>query len=362
MQLTPYKNDIIRFLRLVGFGLAVAYCGMVGLTGAIDLATPAAAQSGTVSPPPEPGPEAGRVPGHTQGNVSDTQFWRQIRRGEAGAVTVPQAEAGVLIQSQGEEWRAIRNGPLSTYGAWILFGVIGAAALYFVVRGRIRIAAGRSGRRMTRFSLTQRVTHWFVAVLFVLLGITGLVILYGKYVLIPVFGAAAFGVIASAAIEAHNLFGPLFILAIVALFVIFVRGNGYHLRDVEWFVRLGGFFGGHVRTGRYNAGEKSWFWAAVLLGLLLSASGLALDFSNFFGVRQNLQLANLVHGTSALLFIGFGLAHIYIGTIGMEGALEAMTRGDVDTNWAKEHHEIWHDELAATGAGDNPGSSEEVRT
>lgn len=349
-------------LRLVGVVFAVAFCGTVGLTGAIGLGNPAAAQSGTVQPPREPGPAAGRVPGQTQGNVSDAEFWRQIRRGVAGTVTTPQAEAGILIQSDGELWRSIRNGPLSTYGAWVLFGVIGAAGLFFAIRGRIRISKGRSGRRMTRFSVTQRVTHWFAGVLFVLLGITGLIILYGKYVLIPVVGAAAFGVIASAALEAHNLFGPLFILAIVALFVVFVRGNGYRLIDVDWFVRLGGFFGGHVRTGRYNAGEKSWFWVAVLLGLLLSVSGLALDFPHFFGIRQNLQLANLVHSTSALLFIGFGLAHIYLGTIGMEGALEAMTRGDVDTNWAKEHHEIWHDELAASGAGENPGSSKEVRT
>jgi formate dehydrogenase subunit gamma len=357
-----YMNDAFRFLRLIGFALAVAYGGAVGLTGAAGLTHPAAAQASTASPPQAPGPKAGKVPGQTHGNISDAEIWRQIRRGAAGTVTIPQAEAGVLIQSEGEQWRSIRNGPLSTYGSWVLFGVIGAAALYFAVRGRIRIAAGRSGKLMTRFSLTQRVTHWFAGVLFVLLGVTGLILLYGKYVLIPLFGAAAFGVIASAAIEAHNLFGPLFFLSVLALFVVFVRGNGYRLIDLDWFVRLGGFFGGHVRAGRYNAGEKSWFWVAVLLGLVLSASGLALEFPYLIGVRQNLQLANLVHGIAALLFIGFGLAHIYLGTVGMEGALEAMTRGDVDANWAKEHHDIWHDELAASDAAENPGPTKEART
>ncbi|NNG05336.1 MAG: formate dehydrogenase subunit gamma [Inquilinus sp.] len=349
-----YKDDLSRCLRVIGFILGILYCGAVGLTGAVDLAHPAAAQTGTAVPPSEPGPEGGTVPGQTLGSASDAEIWRQIRRGAAGTVTIPQDEAGVLIQSEGEQWRSIRNGPLSTYGSWLLFGAVGVAALYFAIRGRIRIAAGRSGQRMTRFSLTQRVTHWFTGVLFLLLGTTGLILLYGKYVLIPLVGAPAFGAIASAAMQAHNLFGPLFILAILTLFVVFVRGNGFRLIGLGWFLRLGGFFGGHIRTGRYNAGEKSWFWAAVLLGLVLSASGLALEFPYLLGERQDLQLANLVHGIAALLFICGGLAHIYLGTIGMEGALEAMTRGDVDTNWAKEHHDVWHDEMVAPDAAESP--------
>jgi formate dehydrogenase subunit gamma len=179
--------------------LVVTYGTAVALTGAADFVRPAAAESGLEGQAATGSPEAGNVPGQSLGNISDAEIWRRIRGGAPGTVSIPQSEAAVLIQSEGEEWRSIRNGPLTTYGASIVLGVIAFAALYFLARGRIRIAGGRSGRHLVRFTLAQRIIHWFAAVLFVLLGLTGLVLLYGKHVLIPAFGPAAFGAIAAEA-------------------------------------------------------------------------------------------------------------------------------------------------------------------
>lgn len=348
-----------RLFRLtVAFSLLIAagYGGLAALSGAPDLRHPAAAQGGTAPTLATGAPQGGTVPGEVLGSVSDAEIWRQVRRGTAGTVTIPQSEAGVLIQSEGEEWRSIRNGPVTLYGGWLLLGIVGALAAYFAIRGRIRIEGGRSGVDVPRFSLNQRLIHWFAAVLWVLLGVTGLILLYGKHGLIAVLGPAAFGAIASAAMQAHNLFGPLFILAIVGLFFGFVKGNGFRLVDLGWFARAGGFFGGHAHAAHYNAGEKAWFWAAAILGIVLSVSGVVLDFPFLVETRQNLQLANLAHAIGALLFIGFGLAHIYLGTVGMEGALESMTRGHVDANWAREHHDLWAEELGHGPAPAEPAA------
>lgn len=302
------------------------------------------------------GPVAGRVPGDSLGNTSDADFWRAIRQGQPATVSIPDPEAAVLIQSEGETWRNIRNGPLSTIGGWLLVGVIVLVSLYFAIRGRIRIEGGRSGKQIQRFTQMQRVAHWFMATLFVLLGLTGLVILYGRYGLPYVIGKDGFAMLASAALQAHNLFGPLFIASILVMFVTFVRGNGYSLVDLKWLAKLGGFFGGHASSRFYNFGEKNWFWLAMVLGIVLSASGIVLDFPTLLDDRTAQQLANIGHASAALLFIAVGLGHIYLGTIGMEGALEGMTKGDVDENWAKAHHDLWYedamDEEAAKAAAE----------
>lgn len=302
------------------------------------------------------GPATGHVPGESPGNTSDADFWRALRAGRPATLSIPDREAAVLIQSEGETWRNIRNGPISTIGGWLILGVIVIVALYFTIRGRIRIAGGRTGRILTRFTLNQRIAHWITAVLFVLLGGTGLVLLYGRYVVSALTGgmdgtapgSLVFATIASASLQAHNLFGPLFIAAIFMLFVNFVRNNGYNLIDLKWLVRLGGFFGGHAPSRFYNFGEKNWFWLSMLLGIVLSVSGILLEFPILLEDRQWQQLAHIGHAIAALLFIAVGLGHIYLGTVGMEGALEGMTRGEVDENWAKEHHDLWYEE--ATGA------------
>lgn len=305
----------------------------------------------------------------TRGGVSDSGLWEALRFGE-GNVTVSTGgpEAGILVQDTGMLWQQVRYGPLLTYGGYLLLGVLAAVAVFFIVRGRIKIAAGRSGKVIPRFSLTERVIHWFTAILFVLLGVSGLILLFGRTFLIPLIGAEAFGLLASASMQGHNLFGPLFIFAILALFVSFVRGNGFKLVDIKWVLKGGGFLGGHASSHRYNFGEKSWFWFASLCGIVLSVSGVLMLFPTetagfietvvpgVFMERSLMQLANFAHGVAAIAFIAFGIGHIYIGTLGMEGVLEGMTRGVVDENWAKEHHDLWYEEHAAEATTDEVGA------
>lgn len=249
-----------------------------------------------------------------------------------------------------------RGALIVKYGSMILIAIVAIIALYFMLFGRIRIKGGRAGLVIPRFTLIQRVVHWSVALLIVLLSISGLILLVGRDSLIPVMGPEAFAIVASAAMQGHNLFGPLLIPALIAMFVTFVAGNGYRLVDIKWLFKGGGFLGGHASSYKYNFGEKTWFWWAMALGLVVCASGVALLFPEITPGRAFLQLANLAHAAAAVGIIAFAIGHIYLGTIGMEGALEGMTRGTVDTNWAKEHHDLWHDEHVMAATTDTTGA------
>lgn len=357
-----------RFLPLVSilrFQVAIIALMMV-------LAVPVMGHAQSSVRPPNQGTTAAPLgpdmQGGVLGNESDSVIWHDIRKGAPGNVTIPDPNAAVLIQSQGEDWRIYRNDYTTQYGAIVLAAILVILTVFFVIRGRMKIQSGRSGRVIPRFSLVERVVHWFTAILFVLLGLSGLVLLFGRPFLLPLIGPELFGIIASASMQGHNLFGPLFLLAILSLFIVFVRGNGYSWVDLKWVFKAGGFFGGHASSGRYNFGEKSWFWWASICGIAISVTGMMMLFPDHVPgllaqvtdkappARTLMQYANLIHGAAAILFIAFGLGHIYLGTIGMEGALEGMTRGTVDENWAKEHHDLWYEEHVGEASTDPVGA------
>lgn len=283
-----------------------------------------------------------------------TDLWRDIRQREmplAAQTQVQGVESAILINKGGDDWRHFRMNQLIPIGAIILGGTVALLVAFYLFRGRVMIEGGRSGQVVERFSVAQRMAHWFVAGLFILLAITGLVLLYGRFVLMPILGPEGFGVTASACKEAHNLLGPLFPLAVLGVFVYYVKGNAFHWRDIKWFANLGGLLkeGGHAGAGRYNGGQKVWFWMIIIGGLIITVSGFVLVFPNFEQGRELMALAHISHGIVAILFIAVSLAHIYIGSVGMEGAIEAMTTGEVDVNWAREHHDIWLAQMEADG-------------
>jgi formate dehydrogenase subunit gamma len=327
-------------------------------------------------------PAAGNVPGQSLGNTSDTQFWREIRRGMQGTVSIPDKNAGVLIQSEGDNWRAVRNGPLSLYGSWALLGMIILLALFFALRGRIKIESGPSGQTIERFNGLERFTHWLTASCFVILALTGLNLLYGRYVLLPVIGPEAFAGLTTAGKYAHNFLAFPFMLGIVLMFVLWVRHNIPNKYDLIWLSKGGGLFtkGSHPPSKKFNAGQKVIFWLVILTGITLSSSGVALLFpfelamwGKTFDVLNTLgaglptdvtpmmeqQLSQIWHAGVSLFAIVVVIAHIYIGSIGMEGAFAAMGSGKVDLNWAREHHNLWVAEKLGESAEGHHGQPAE---
>ncbi len=319
----------------------------------------------------------GRVPGAALGNSSDAQIWRAVRRGLQGSVSIPNKQAGIMIQSEGDNWRAWRNGPMTVYGVWAVLGTIGLLALFFALRGRIKIDAGPSGRTVERFNFLERFTHWLTAVSFILLALTGLNLLYGRHVLLPAFGPEIFSTISMAGKFIHNYIAYAFMAGVVLMFLLWVRHNIPNKNDLAWMAKGGGLFvkGVHPPSEKFNAGQKIIFWSVILGGVSLAATGLSLLFPfsiplfeisftvlNVIGADlpatvapiQEMQYAQIWHTITGIAMIAIIMAHIYIGSLGMEGAFAAMGSGQVDENWAREHHNLWYAKEhggAATGGG-----------
>lgn len=312
------------------------------------------------------------LPGNVSGSAT-ADMWRAVRRGVPGWVSIPDKKAAVLVQSEGENLRAIRNGPLSVWGARVLLAAVVLMAMFFAVRGRIRIDAGASGRTVQRFGFLERFTHWLAAISFLVLALTGLNMLYGRDLLEPSMGKPAFAAMTSFGRYAHHYFAFAFMLGVVLMLILWVRSNLPAASDLKWLARGGGLFskGVHPPAHKFNAGQKLIFWAVILLGSSIALSGVCLllpfqihpfaaifRFIDLFGFHlptsltplQETQLALLWHGAVALLLIAIMLAHIYIGSVGMEGAFDAMVSGRVDANWAREHHSLWVAEIEGQAA------------
>ena len=271
-------------------------------------------------------------------------MWRDVRHGDSGITTIKGAETGVLIQSEGNAWRKFRNGPVTLVGGLLLVVISVAILLFHAWKGQIRMSAQPTGRKLVRFTLVERWLHNIVGGCFVLLAIGGLMEIFGKHVLVPFLGHTLFSLVLQVLKPVHNFLGLVFIVALLAMIVMWAKDNVWNAIDAQWIRRAGGLLDrSHVPSGRFNFGEKSWFWFGVtILGLTVSVSGLLLGFPTFLELRSSLQLANLVHGISALVMILLALGHIYMGTIGVEGALDSMRYGEVDEIWAKDHHEAWY--------------------
>jgi len=285
---------------------------------------------------------------------NNAPVWREVNSDQAHYASIPGLEAGVLIQRTGQKWRLFRNGVITVWGGWLVVLVPLAILAVFLWKGQIRLKEAPTGRKIERFTPTERYVHWTMAISFVTLGVSGIAMLWGKHFLLPILGHQLFGWLTYVLKNLHNLIGPLFTVSIIVAFVMWVRDNLPRRGDVQWLLSLGGMFAGeHSAEGpshRFNAGEKLWFWGGlVVFGLILSASGWMLDriVPGVDYYRSTMQLAEVIHAIAAVGMICMSLGHIYIGTIGMEGAYRAMREGYVDEAWAKEHHGLWYDELKA---------------
>lgn len=269
-----------------------------------------------------------------------------------GRVSIPDQKAAVLQQPEGREWRDFRQGTLTTVSAVLVLGVVAALAIFYMIRGRIRVEGGRSGRTVTRFGTVDRFAHWLTATSFVVLTITGLNLVFGRFLLLPLIGPEAFTAFTEVGKLAHNFLSFPFVLGIVLMFVLWVKDNVPNRLDVEWVRRAGGLFGGpgHPPAKRFNAGQKVIFWSVVLGGAALAVTGYMLMFPFYMTDVMGMQLMHVLHATISVVLIAAIIGHIYIGSIGMEGAFDAMGSGEVDVNWAKEHHGLWlQEELAKQG-------------
>ena len=287
------------------------------------------------------------APNPTASGVNQQTLLRAAPRIE-GYIDIPDTRARVLIQPAGRTWDRFHEVTLHWFGAIVIIGMIAILGGAYLAVGRLRISAGRSGKKVHRFGAFERFSHWLTAVSFVTLGVTGLNITFGKILLLPVIGPDAFSSLSQAAKYIHNFISFAFVIGLVLIVAIWFKDNIPRKVDIDWLKQGGGFIKSkHAPAGRFNAGEKAVFWLALLAGIAVAASGYLLLFPFYITDILGMQVAQVVHAVIAVLFVAVILAHIYIGTLGMEGAFEAMGTGEVDLNWAKEHHDLWlQDQLA----------------
>ena len=281
------------------------------------------------------------APNPTASVIDQQTLLKQVPR-IAGRIDIPDTKAAVLIQPAGRTWDYFHEVLLHWGGAIVILGMIAVLGAAYLIMGRLRITAGRSGQKILRFKAFERFSHWLTAVSFVVLGLTGLNITFGKVLLLPLIGPEAFSNVSEVAKYVHNFTSFAFVAGLILIAVIFFRDNLFEKVDADWIKQGGGFIKSrHAPAGRFNPGEKLVYWLSLAAGVTISASGFLLLFP-FFGTDiADMQLAQVIHAVVAVLFVALILGHIYIGTLGMEGAFEAMGTGEVDLNWAKEHHDRW---------------------
>ena len=292
-------------------------------------------------------------------------YWRAVKEGVQGYSAVGGPEAGVLVQSNGTGWQQTRDGPIAQKLPWVIAAVAGILLLFHLFGGRSKLDHPRSGRKIKRWSWFSRLVHWITAISFIVLAVSGISMLIGKNLLIPVLGKAGFASWAQLSLQAHNVLGPVFSVGITLMILMWIWHNFPSRVDWAWMKAAGGMFDKdlHPSAGRMNAGEKIWFWLLATVGVVVCLTGLAMvapiygipipAWAEFLpwisGSRADMQQANLFHAALAIVWTAIALGHIYIGTAGTEGAFEGMATGYVSEEWAIQHHDLWAKKMMDEG-------------
>lgn len=340
-QETVSKKRLGRGKRIVGWSLMLLLAvGMLIPLGIHLFSNPVNAQA-----------ENTQTPTNERSN-----YWREVRQGTAGYTAVTGQEADVLINNGGENWRILRD-PIAVYTSWLIAFVVFMAGFFHIINGPQKLDHGRSGLTIERWTLFERVLHWYVAILFIILCITGLSLLYGRFLLIPLLGKDGFAAYAGFAKMTHNYLGPFFSVGMLLMIIVWVKDNLPIKADLEWAKTAGGMWGeGHPPADKANAGEKLMFWQFAVTGIALIVTGFILNFPNFGQSREVMQWSLGIHVVAAVITIVTTIGHMYMALFGVEGALEGMIDGRVDAAWAKQHHDIWYEKQLEKGVKPEPAS------
>lgn len=274
-------------------------------------------------------------------------FWRAVREGVPGFTKVSFPEHQILILNSAENWREIRNGLLMPYSQWLLALAVAAVLLFYRFVGGDKLEEPRSGILIDRYTFNERMLHWYTAAIFIVMAATGLSLLLGRLLVMPVFGHQLVSWCLQAAKVVHNYCGPLLLVGIVLEFIRWFRLNIPKKMDLLWFKNMGGMMGHGPRphTGKVNGGQKAWFWLVVIFGIIVGSTGVILDFPIWGQTRLTMQVSHVIHVVAAVPFVAASLGHIYMASLGSEGVFEGMWKGSVDAVWAKQHSDLWYEEM-----------------
>ncbi|WP_425557030.1 formate dehydrogenase subunit gamma [Ferrimonas gelatinilytica] len=283
-------------------------------------------------------------------------LWLQVKNGETGTTQSNGSFHASLINTYDPGLIQARPSWIAPALALALFGMILVFAVFSLVNGAAKLEKGFSGVEVLRWPKVDIVIHWLMAIPCLLLIVTGLALLSGRFVFGDYLGAEGVGALAGIAKPVHDYMAvPFSIFAILAM-LRWMKHNIPARYDLKWFLVVGGYLnfgpfkGKHPDSGFSNAGEKLWFWCFTLFGLALIGSGAVMLFPEYINPSRTASLtAIMIHGASAIILTGFTVVHIFMATVLSEGGFRSMVTGYCDENWAKQHHNVWYDELKAKG-------------
>ena len=200
-------------------------------------------------------------------------------------------------------------------------------------------------RMLQRYKDGERMNHWFIALMFVLAGLSGLAFFHPAFFFFThLFGGGPWARIF------HPFLGVLMFVGFLGLFAKLWRQNVITGADKEWRKHAGDMLRGNKAAmppvGKYNYGQKMVFWMMAVSLVVLLVTGLVFWrpwFAPYFQIGA-LRVAVLLHAVAAVVLIAATIMHVY-AAIWVKGTVRAMTRGTVSAGWAKTNHRLWHDEM-----------------
>ena len=202
-----------------------------------------------------------------------------------------------------------------------------------------------AARMLQRYKDGDRMNHWFIALMFVLAGLSGLAFFHPSlFFFTHLFGGGPWARIL------HPFLGVLMFVGFAGMFMRLWKDNVVNDADREWKKHMGDMLRGNKAAmppvGKYNYGQKLVFWMMVGSLVVLLVTGLMFWrpwFAPYFPVDA-LRAAVLLHSIAAVVLVAATIMHVY-AAIWVKGTVRAMTRGTVSESWAKTNHALWHREM-----------------
>jgi formate dehydrogenase subunit gamma len=201
-----------------------------------------------------------------------------------------------------------------------------------------RVTVVRTSKEVERYTLFERIVHWVVGVTFLYLLLSGMALAY------PRMAWLANGLGGGQTMRAaHPWVGVVFSAGLLFMVFMWAGAMRFEKSDREWVRRLKEYtHTGHtgLDTGRYNAGQKGYYWAVLVFGAVLLITGIPLWFPWMAGAGVR-QAARIVHNLAYLVMLAGFMIHVYMSTVMFPGTMSGMTSGKVSRRWASWHHPRW---------------------
>lgn len=240
------------------------------------------------------------------------------------------------IKGLGESFTILQNRFFAPIFLIVIILTIGVFFGHYKMIGALKF--NHHSRKFKVFSKYNIIVHWGSAVPFVLICITGLMMIFGDKL--------GGGMPIRLAKNIHFFATFVFIIFGILMFLMWFKASLFRLYDIKWFKIMGGYLSKNknpIPAGKFNAGQKMWFWIATLGGFIMAATGIIMHY--FYGDINFLRLSAIIHNVLGFGVIAMLITHIYMSVFAIEGALESILNGEMGEEELAIMHSFYYKEL-----------------